>query len=155
MSDLNGELDAIEAGMMALHRAGFQHKSWETLQRDFDLNVDRASATLLKAVAMCKGKPCRMQDIAHYLGIEAPSVTRTVHALVAAGLLVRHPDKADRRASIIGLTAAGAALLQRLQAAKRARLKNALRDWPAEDRQNLARLLNKLADAYTTFNTKN
>jgi DNA-binding MarR family transcriptional regulator len=155
MSDLNSELDAIEAGMMAMHRAGFQHKAWEMLQRDFDIKIDRSSATLLKAVAMCKDKPCRMQDIARYLGIEAPSVTRTVHALVSDGLLARHLDKDDRRASIIGLTTDGSALLRRLQAAKRARLKNALRDWPAKDRQDLARLLNQLADAYSTLNTNN
>jgi DNA-binding MarR family transcriptional regulator len=43
--------------------------------------------------------------------VAAPSMTRTVNALEERGLVVRTPDPADRRQSLVSLTASGRELL--------------------------------------------
>jgi DNA-binding MarR family transcriptional regulator len=144
------ELDAIETALVALYRASFQHRAWEDIQQRAGLNLDKSSASLLKVVKACGPSQCRIQDIAAVLGIEAPSVSRTVQDLERDGLLTRRPDDSDRRASQVTLTKAGAQQLAKLQAAKRGRLNAALHDWSVEDRQALARLLHQLAEAFTT-----
>jgi DNA-binding MarR family transcriptional regulator len=112
--------------------------------------LDRAGAALLKVVANCEGTPCRLQDIATQLGIEAPSVTRTARELKRQKLISKRTDKEDRRATNISLTPEGKQLLERLQAAHRDRLKGALKDWSASDRHELARLLHKMAESLAT-----
>ena len=49
-------------------------------------------------------------EIAERLGIEVPTVVRTVQRMEAAGLLRREPDPQDRRRSRIALTAPGRAV---------------------------------------------
>lgn len=144
------ELDAIEAALVALYRSSFQHRAWEDIQELAGISLDRSSASLLKVVHGCGQASCRIQDIARFLGIEAPSVSRTVQELEQNGLLERTSDPTDRRASNIILTEAGQQQLAKLQAAKRSRLKSALHDWSANDRHELARLLHQLADTFKT-----
>lgn len=144
------ELDAIEAALVALYRASFQHRAWEDIQKRSGINLDRSSAALLKVVHGCGQANCRIQDIARYLGIEAPSVSRTVQELEHDGLLRRRADSNDRRASNIVLTETGLQQLAKLQSTKRERLKTALHSWSADDRHDLARLLNQLAETFTS-----
>lgn len=143
---MNDELDNIETVLTNLHRTMFQFRAWERLQRDSGITLDRASATLLKAVSRCD-KPCRLHDIAQLLAIEAPSASRTVQQLEQAGLLERTADKSDRRASNLMPTAAGLALLHKLRQARRKRLAAALADWSAADRQQLATLIQNFGNS--------
>jgi DNA-binding MarR family transcriptional regulator len=144
------ELDAIETALVALYRASFQHRAWEDIQLRAGLSLDKSSAALLKVVKNSGPSHCRIQDIADVLGIEAPSVSRTVQELERDGLVTRQQDDTDRRASQVRLTEAGVRQLAKLQSAKRARLNAALHDWSNNDRQALARLLHQLAEAFTT-----
>jgi DNA-binding MarR family transcriptional regulator len=143
------DLDAIETALVALFRSSFQHRAWEDMQQRAGLTLDRSNAALLKVVKGCDSSNCRIQDIARVLGIEAPSVSRTVQELERDGLVTRNQDDTDRRASNVALTEAGELQLAKLQAAKRARLKSALQGWSNDDRQELARLLHKLAESFS------
>ena len=145
MREAHDELDAIESGLIALHKAAFQHQAWEDIQRRAGIDMDRASATLLKVVSKCD-KPCRMQTIAEQLGIEAPSVTRTAQQLEAAGLLARTPDPEDGRASNLSVTSAGKSELAKLHKARRERLASATQTWTKQERAQLGSLLQRLAD---------
>jgi DNA-binding MarR family transcriptional regulator len=145
VKDTEPDLEAIEAGLLALHKANFQHRSWEDIQVRAGLSIDRASAILLKVVAQCDKTPCRMQDIAKLLGIEAPSVTRTVQDLEHAGLVTRQTDPQDKRASHVVLTAKGRQQLARLQKARRERLSQALHTWTPAQRKQLGAMLQRLA----------
>lgn len=140
------DVAAIEEGLIALHRASFQHKAWEELQRTAGVTLDRAGAALLKTVAHSDTNQCRMHDIAQRLGIEAPSVTRKVQELEQEGLVTRSVDPHDRRVSQVQLTRKGQQRLQKLQEARRQRLIQVLQHWPASERQTLAKLLQKFAD---------
>ena len=145
MKNEGNNLDAIEAGLLALHRVTFQHQAWEAIQRRAGITLDRADATLLKVLDKCE-QPCRMQTIARHLGIEAPSVTRTVQRLEEAGLISRHPDPEDGRASNLSLTKMGTAQLNKLHRARQERLRTATADWTNAERQQLGTLLQRLAD---------
>jgi DNA-binding MarR family transcriptional regulator len=93
-----------------------------------------------------------MHDIARVLGIEAPSVTRTVQELEQAGLIKRRPDPEDKRASHVSLTKKGGQQLAKLQKARRERLSQALKQWSISERRQLAELLQRLAkDISETF----
>jgi MarR family transcriptional regulator for hemolysin len=49
----------------------------------------------------------RQVDLANLLGIEGPTLVRTLHRLEAEGLVVRRDDPSDGRAKTLHLTAAG------------------------------------------------
>ncbi|MBX6745863.1 MAG: MarR family transcriptional regulator [Acetobacteraceae bacterium] len=71
------------------------------------------------------GEGIRQGALAALLGIEGPSLVRTLDHLCAAGLVLRQEDPADRRARTIHLTEAGhvqAARAETVLAGLRARL---------------------------------
>ncbi len=53
------------------------------------------------------GDGVRPGAVAEALGVEPPSLVRIIDQLVAAGLVLRQDDPADRRAKTLHLTAAG------------------------------------------------
>ena len=146
------EIEAIETALADLHKAMYQHRAWEEIRQQTGISLDRASATLLKTVAHCQDGHCRMQDVARILGIEAPSVSRTVQELEQANFIERIQDTEDRRAFNLTLTTAGKAELHKLHKARRARLTKLFASWSTQDRHDLARLLSKfgtdLASSY-------
>lgn len=139
----SAELDDIETALTSLYRATFQHRAWEQLQKAAGTELDRASASLLKTITHLSSNNCRVQDLANYMGIEAPSVSRTAKELEDAGFLKRAQDNKDRRAFNLSLTSAGKAELQKFRRARRQKLSAVLADWKTEDRRDLARLLDK------------
>jgi MarR family transcriptional regulator for hemolysin len=58
----------------------------------------------------------RQSTLADALGIEAPSLARSLDQLVDAGLAERRDDPADRRAKTLHLTAAGNAARDQIEA---------------------------------------
>jgi DNA-binding MarR family transcriptional regulator len=139
-------LNQIESGLTALHRAFFQHKSWEELQRESGVSLERPEAALLKVLAMHEHGSCRMQQIAAYLGIEAPSVTRTAQQLEEYGLVKKQPDRHDRRAMQVRMTNRGRQQLRRLQQYRHTQLAEVFKRWSPEDRNKFADYLRRLAD---------
>jgi DNA-binding MarR family transcriptional regulator len=59
--------------------------------------------------------PLRIGELAGYEQVAAPSLTRTVGPLVAAGLLRKEPDPSDGRSWLVSITTAGNELLGRLR----------------------------------------
>ncbi|MFD6357767.1 MarR family winged helix-turn-helix transcriptional regulator [Nocardia tengchongensis] len=64
-------------------------------------------------------EPLRMSALAEHLGIVPRSATTVVDALVAAGLVAREADPANRRATLVTPTAAGRDALNRMFEARR------------------------------------
>ena len=67
--------------------------------------VDRAKRKLLSAVA--QNEPATLNDVAKALVRGAPAVSRSVDALVRAGLVERTQDPANRRRLALRLTEQG------------------------------------------------
>jgi DNA-binding MarR family transcriptional regulator len=71
-----------------------------------------AKAPHLSALgAIAAAGPLSLGDLAVREGVRAPTMSRSVERLVAAGLASREPDPADRRRVRIAVTEAGRSLL--------------------------------------------
>jgi DNA-binding MarR family transcriptional regulator len=73
--------------------------------------ADRARRALLSAVAA--NEPATLNQVAAEVGRGAPAVSRSVDALVRAGLIERAPDPDNRRRLAMRLTQAGRELLSK------------------------------------------
>src|SRR5438094_5129620 len=72
--------------------------------------LDRARRKLLAAIA--KQEPATLNDVAKSMGRGAPAVSRSVDALVRAGLVERTQDPDNRRRLALRLTQNGRAQLE-------------------------------------------
>jgi DNA-binding MarR family transcriptional regulator len=104
---------------------------------------------LLRRVA--SQQPVRVSRLADGLGVGAPTVSRKLKELEAAGFVARGIETTDRRASTVTLTAAGAALLERVTAARRELIAEMVADWSDDDLAVLAPLMMRLADDVTAW----
>jgi DNA-binding MarR family transcriptional regulator len=93
---------------------------------------------------MCKladEGPQRLGALATAFGLDPSTITRQVQALEEIGLAGRKTDPSDRRASILDLTDTGREILDSTRAHRRAKLQQALSDWPESDLTDFGRLL--------------
>lgn len=86
----------------------------------------------------------RMSVVAAALGIEGPSLVRTMDALVREGLVSRRADPDDKRARLVKLTALGRSKVPHLLDAISAMQKSLVRDIPAEERRAMVRGLERV-----------
>lgn len=85
--------------------------------------------------------PVRLGDLAAHEGVSAPTLSRLVGGLEGLGLLVRAPDPADGRASLISLSPTGEAELTRLRGDSIAFFVARISALPPEERAALAAAL--------------
>ena len=90
--------------------------------------------------------PMRLNDLAARMGLSAPTASRAVDALTEAGLAARLTDRDDRRALRIELTTAGRARIDERKAQVAEAFRPAAAGMPAGERDQLAVLLERLAD---------
>jgi DNA-binding MarR family transcriptional regulator len=107
------------------------------------LGLSRAQS---RVVRLLTGGPLRMATIADRLAVVPRTVTDLVDAIEAAGLVGRHPDPEDRRATFVALTPAGQLLLARMEIAWRESAEQAVGRLDPADHAVLLRLLRQLAD---------
>jgi DNA-binding MarR family transcriptional regulator len=90
--------------------------------------------TRLTALAiMSSAGPMRMGNLAFRLGVQVSTMSRIVDILVALGWAERRPDEADHRACVIGITGAGAALIDTIRRDNATRLANCITRLDATD----------------------
>lgn len=83
---------------------------------------------LLSALsAIDRGRPMTIGELCAVEQVQPPTMTRMVAVLVAAGLVAREPDLADRRVAWVSVTPEGAKLLQRSRGRKDAYLAKRMR----------------------------
>jgi DNA-binding MarR family transcriptional regulator len=141
---MNEDLDVLEEALHYLARAQSRPRLWQDIQRSANVSIDRPGAYLL-GVLSDQPAGCRLQELAVIIGVEAPSVSRTVQRLENQKLIVRIVDQTDRRATHLRPTAKGLKTLQNLRQAKREHFKVLLSSWSAKDRKQLVQLLHKLS----------
>ena len=104
-----------------------------------DVNLERSAYGI-----MCKladEGPQRLGALATAFGLDPSTITRQVQALEEIGLAARRTDPSDRRASILDLTDTGREVLDSTRGRRRAKLQQALSDWPESDLTDFGRLL--------------
>jgi DNA-binding MarR family transcriptional regulator len=140
---VDGAVVAIEDAIVTIVREATSARVQERFVAQSGVGLERAAYVLLRAVA--DRGTLRMTELAHDLGLDTSTVSRHVKALEAQGLLTRREDPGDRRAARVALSAAGTRTLERLQATRHRFFAEVLTDWPAQDRDQLAPLLSRLA----------
>jgi DNA-binding MarR family transcriptional regulator len=85
------------------------------------------------------------RDLADALHLSPPTVSKMLKGLEKAGVVERRPDAADQRLTRVFLTAAGRALELELRSVSAGYVNETIGALPADDRRELARLLEELA----------
>jgi DNA-binding MarR family transcriptional regulator len=86
----------------------------------------------------------RLSDLSGRLHIAPRSATEVVDALEARGLVERQADRTDRRATLVGLTGHGTAVLRAIRAARGTEAERVFDRLSPADRDHLARILRQL-----------
>jgi DNA-binding MarR family transcriptional regulator len=81
---------------------------WTDLRRS-GAAIEPTQWTTLRLLA---ARPCTMSEIARHKAVSLPTVSRSVDMLVKRGWVERFVDEADRRQTLVRLTAAGELFVQ-------------------------------------------
>lgn len=132
--DDDAVLDSVGPAFSRLRRRA--PSSGKDLSRNLVLNVvaERTGETTVGAVA-------------EELGADQSVASRLVSDCIQHGYLRREASQQDGRRTVLRLTSDGEALRDRFAAEQRQAFEQITRDWPADERLQLARLLVKYAEA--------
>ena len=118
----------------------------QQLSRQVHPDMEPAAYGLL-SVIRSQG-PIRLTELASWIGVGKPSVSRQIAFLEGLGLVSKEADPLDGRAQAIRLTAKGEEKMHQVQDARRGVFRERLSEWPAEDLQTLAAYMGKLNATY-------
>ncbi len=107
--------------------------------------TDSQLAVLMHLSRVTTSSPGRLAEVER---VSAPSMNRTVNAIVEAGCARRTADPDDGRRVVVEITERGAKLAQTAREHRNAWLEARLRELPKEDRATIAaavELLNRMA----------
>ncbi len=115
-----------------------------------EIELDRSAYAIL----------CRLDDegaqrlgaLATTFGLDPSTITRQVQSLERAGLAERRTDERDRRVSMLSLTDLGLRAVQTTRQHRRGQLREILSDWPQEDVESFAALLEKFNHSLDRLN---
>lgn len=110
--------------------------------RAAELGVTRSTYSSLAALE--EFGPSSQAELGRQVGLDRKDVSSLIAGLEADGLVLRESDSHDRRRNVIEITAAGRALLERLDEAFTAAQDDLLAVLSVRDRAQLARLLEAL-----------
>jgi DNA-binding MarR family transcriptional regulator len=85
--------------------------------------------------------------VAERLAIDPSRASRLVSATIQSGFIRRTASQLDGRRICLELTELGTTVIERAHQSRQALYRQMLDGWPARDRSDLARLLNKFVDA--------
>ncbi|HYR61580.1 MAG TPA: MarR family transcriptional regulator [Actinomycetota bacterium] len=144
-----GQLSEVERALTMIVRWGNLPRIRERFAAAAGVAIDRASYSLL---ARLDGSgPTRLSDLAQRVGVDLSTASRQVHHLEAGGFVGKTIVEEDRRAALLTVTDKGQDLIQRLRAAKRAVITEMLAGWTPDEREELGRVLGRLADEMVAF----
>ncbi|NRQ38170.1 MarR family transcriptional regulator [Nonomuraea sp. NN258] len=141
---MGAELDRTVAAFRRLVTTLNRGKTHERLTEAAGVRLDRPDVQII-AYLLDAGEPRRVGMIAEALQVESPHVTRHVTRLEERGLVNRVRDPDDGRAWRIALTPEGAEAAVRCRQVTSDWFETALAEWSQEDREQLSRLMERLA----------
>ncbi|WP_328321172.1 MarR family winged helix-turn-helix transcriptional regulator [Streptomyces sp. NBC_00388] len=112
------------------------------------VTVERPAFSVLLTLHFA-GKPLRVKEIAEKVQVVQPHATRQVQQLERRGLVRRIGDPDDGRVSLIEPTDDGARAADRYAHTLIGWFTGVVAHWPEQDRDDLGRLLTRLADDVT------
>ncbi|MFB9745191.1 MarR family winged helix-turn-helix transcriptional regulator [Pseudonocardia sulfidoxydans] len=139
---------SVFASMTALTRAIEALHAGEWVQRASGVALDRALHPVVASVG--ERGSARISDIARDLGLTVPTVSRHVAQLLERGLLERVSTTADRRTTVVRLSARGRAVRSQLRRAWVDILGLATQDWADDERRAFEDLFARFAQGLRT-----
>jgi len=137
--------DDVEGAFALMARKAGLPRIHERMTAAAGVALDHSSFQLLRRLG--ESGPLRASDLANQALLDLSTVSRQVAYLEALGLVERHPDPLDGRASLLSLSRKGRAASSRLCDARRQMFAEMLAEWPVEDVERFAELLNRFAHA--------
>lgn len=117
----------------------------DILLREAGVSMDRALFPLL--VRIGRAGSVSVVELADQVGRDHSTISRQTARLESLGLISRRQGVRDQRMREAAITAAGQRAVRAITAARRRLLGRLLADWAPEEREAVARLNRKLADA--------
>jgi DNA-binding MarR family transcriptional regulator len=96
----------------------------------------------------------RMAKLAQALHLDPSTVTRSIDRLAGLGLVARVATVGDGRGVQVRATASGRKLCRKVPARRMAVMQEVLQEMPLQERQELARLLEKMVDGVRSYARK-
>lgn len=128
------------------------------MQRARRTRPDAAALSVLQIIGAVEreepGRGVRPSELAELLDVHRSAVTHHVRTLSQAGHISLTTDPADRRSSLISLTASGHAEVERLTAYGMARFTSFVADWSDADVHEFTRLLHKFTESAAAVNAR-
>jgi DNA-binding MarR family transcriptional regulator len=115
-----------------------------------DIDLDRSAYAIL--CRLDDEGPQRLGALATAFGLDPSTITRQVQSLERAGLAERTTDQHDRRVSLLSLSEAGLHAVQTTRQHRRSQLNDILSDWPQEDVDHFATLLEHFNESLDKIN---
>lgn len=106
-----------------------------------DVDLDRSAYAIL--CRLDDEGPQRLGALATVFRLDPSTITRQVQSLERAGLAERRIDPHDRRVSLLSLTESGLHAVQATRQHRRGQLDELLSDWPEDDVETFAVLLER------------
>ncbi|WP_052830102.1 MarR family winged helix-turn-helix transcriptional regulator [Gynuella sunshinyii] len=113
----------------------------EAVSRRRNYPLERAHYLLLLQL---RNEPLSIGELAERLMLDNSTVTRQVKAMEKQRLLIKIPNPADRRSTLVRRTELGASLAEDMNRLRIERLSHNLQDWPTADLQSLSQLTGRL-----------
>lgn len=142
--------DHLDELLTRIHLAR-QRPAWRRRLLDGADSVTNVSTLrVLRAVEECQRTQsgASIRDVAEFMAIEHSTASRTVAAVVAAGLLTKTSAPDDQRRCALVLTDVGRKALATVTERRRALVAETIADWPDTDVDTLVALLDRLADRF-------
>jgi DNA-binding MarR family transcriptional regulator len=109
---------------------------------------DAVTITQFRTLVVLEGHgDTRLNQLAERVGVTPSTALRMVDRLIAAHLVTRRENKADRREVLIALTVEGTRLVREITARRRAEIAAIVAAMPREGRQGVVAALNAFAQA--------
>ncbi|TQM45852.1 MarR family winged helix-turn-helix transcriptional regulator [Pseudonocardia cypriaca] len=150
MQDYGDELLDATTSISRLTRMLRRSKLSERACAEAGIVLDRIGLQILGHVRKAE-QPPSVKELAEAMQVEGPHATRQVQRLVARGLLEKNVDPDDRRVARLALTPEGVELIDRYHAVIKGWMRDAVADWPAEDKRQVCRLVTRWVDDIETY----
>jgi DNA-binding MarR family transcriptional regulator len=137
--------DALAGALLDLVGLLNSPRQDDILLREAGISMDRALFPLLVRIGAAGS--LGVVELAEQVGRDHSTISRQTTKLESLGLIARQHGEDDQRMRRAILTAEGRRVVRAITAARRRLFGKLLADWSPEDRQALARLNRKLADA--------
>jgi DNA-binding MarR family transcriptional regulator len=145
VQDYGDDLLEATASISRLTRMLRRTRVYERACLEAGITLDRIGLQILGLVRKAE-QPPSLKELAEAMQVEGPHATRQVQRLVARGLVEKTVDPEDRRVARITLTPQGTDLIDRYHAVIKSWMREAVADWPAEDRKQVCTLVNRWVD---------